>query len=259
LSVIECIYLLAQILTTVGYGDITPAKPRGQVFIGLYILFSLIVISNVMTEVVAHVAKSGQDYIKELERTMNGDIESRSVANEASLEDKVLPTRPRSLNWAPLLRSFLAYLGHVLAGCLFFYAYPGEGKTIFQGIYMSIVTLSTVGFGAYTPSTQGGKVFGAFWMVFGSVSLIKFVESFTKFLTEVRAQEKFDYASASRERDQFISDVKAKRDKFTALKQYIIKKGLAPASEIEDLEKLCDQAVQQSSGRRSSWSGRANS
>merc|ERR1712125_182797 len=33
LTIIECIYFLAQILTTVGYGDVTPAKPRGQVFV----------------------------------------------------------------------------------------------------------------------------------------------------------------------------------------------------------------------------------
>ena len=36
---------------------------------------------------------------------------------------------------------------------------------------MSIITLSTVGFGAFTSNTEAGKIFGAFWMLFGVAAL----------------------------------------------------------------------------------------
>merc|ERR1719507_925968 len=51
LTLVECVYLMSQVLTTVGYGDITPAKPRAQVFVALYVLFSLLLIANTVSEV----------------------------------------------------------------------------------------------------------------------------------------------------------------------------------------------------------------
>merc|ERR1740138_97430 len=66
LSIIECIYLMSQVITTVGYGDITPAKPRGQVFVGLYVLMSLFVIAMLVSDLVAHVMDAAQKYQQKL-------------------------------------------------------------------------------------------------------------------------------------------------------------------------------------------------
>merc|ERR1719281_1436575 len=74
-------------------------------------------------------------------------------------------------------------------GTCFFHFYPGEGKTIGQGIYMSIMTLTTVGFGAFTPVTQGGMVFGAFWMLFGVAALGGAVASFTAWTVALKKQD----------------------------------------------------------------------
>ena len=42
LTLVETIYLLSQIITTVGYGDITPSRMRGQIFVALYVFFAII-------------------------------------------------------------------------------------------------------------------------------------------------------------------------------------------------------------------------
>merc|ERR1719443_247766 len=54
LTIIECIYFMSQIITTVGYGDITPAKVRGQVFVALYVLGALSVISMLVSQLIDH-------------------------------------------------------------------------------------------------------------------------------------------------------------------------------------------------------------
>merc|ERR1719171_2788526 len=77
----------------------------------------------------------------------------------------------------PVISSAIVFCGFVLLGTSFFTLYPGENKTAGQGIYMSLITLSTVGFGAFTPTTHGGMVFGAFWMLFGVASLASLVSS----------------------------------------------------------------------------------
>merc|ERR1719201_1035810 len=54
LTTIECTYFMAQVITTVGYGDITPAKPRGQIFVGLYVLGALFIIAMVISDLTNH-------------------------------------------------------------------------------------------------------------------------------------------------------------------------------------------------------------
>merc|ERR1719352_1455436 len=62
LTVVECIYFMAQVITTVGYGDITPAKIRGQVFVGLYVLGALFIIAMLISDLTGHMVAMAKDY-----------------------------------------------------------------------------------------------------------------------------------------------------------------------------------------------------
>merc|ERR1711924_296383 len=75
LTKIECIYFMSQVITTVGYGDITPAKVRGQVFVGLYVLGAMFVISMVVSDVVNQVIESADAYKKHLHAVRTGEEE----------------------------------------------------------------------------------------------------------------------------------------------------------------------------------------
>merc|ERR1719379_1078577 len=89
----------------------------------------------------------------------------------------------------PVVGSLTSFFVFVAIGTCFFHFFPGEGKTVGQGIYMSIITLTTVGFGAFTPVTQGGMVFGAFWMLFGVAALGAAVASLTAWTVALKKQE----------------------------------------------------------------------
>merc|ERR1719157_70863 len=62
LTVVECIYFMSQVITTVGYGDITPAKIRGQVFVGLYVLGALSVIAMLISDLTKHAVDMAHEY-----------------------------------------------------------------------------------------------------------------------------------------------------------------------------------------------------
>lgn len=222
LTIVECIYLMAQILTTVGYGDITPAKPRGQVFVGIYVLCSLLFIANALSEVVhLTVEKARREFIRIAEARQqlaqqlaevaarksegrpsdgddvavgDGDREEASDTPEVTGEtDPVLRLArpPPAITYQSFAGMFVLYLFFVVLGVCFFSNYPGENKTILESIYMSVITLSTVGFGAVTPQTEAGKVFASFWMVFGSAALAGLIGSFIDLTTQIKAREKW--------------------------------------------------------------------
>merc|ERR1711971_1111540 len=43
----------------------------------------------------------------------------------------------------------------------------GYVKTFLEAFYMSVITVTTVGFGDFTPVTKLGRVIGALWMIMG--------------------------------------------------------------------------------------------
>jgi hypothetical protein len=66
-------------------------------------------------------------------------------------------------------------------GTLFYRYYPGENLTLGEAIYMSCVTLTTVGFGAIHPNTNAGRLFASVWMVVGVSATGNMVLSFTNY------------------------------------------------------------------------------
>merc|ERR1719401_618504 len=50
LCIEEAVYLVAQIVTTVGYGDITPAHPYGQVFVGCFVFMAIMLAGQMISE-----------------------------------------------------------------------------------------------------------------------------------------------------------------------------------------------------------------
>jgi len=268
LTIVECIYLMAQVLTTVGYGDITPVQTEGQIFMAFFVLFSILVMANLVSEVSLMILARSQEYadnlgqlgkeyrtvfVEEVANDQVDDIERGSTCqvlspgSTATSARTTLAARERSerratqvtethhtgfrpisprghksedvthshipipqnlssrvpvhkqwlckgappLAWESLAGAAATYIFFALLGTMFFHFYPGEGKTWFQGMYMSIITLSTVGFGAFTPNTEGGMVFGSFWMLFGSAALVSVVGSFTELCVMMKTRERW--------------------------------------------------------------------
>jgi len=177
LTLVEAVYLISQILTTVGYGDITPAFPRGQVWVGLNVIVALLLYGSMVMEVV-------------------GIVQERFAKAMAQVNTDVDSTQPLK-NWLPKVDNssfvktiaFFAFMASI--GVVFWANFPGENKTWFQAVYMSIITLSTVGFGAFSATTEAGKVFGAFWMLFGVAALGALIGGFVEWMSAQKNLQSF--------------------------------------------------------------------
>lgn len=191
LTVVECIYFMSQVITTVGYGDVTPAKIRGQVFVGLYVIGALFIIAMVMSDLTDHMVQLARDYKKRIakERAQKAreDVESGRMVRTGSLKEMVGVPKP---SLQPLLTAFAVFVIIDICWIAFFALNPKEGKTIFQALYMSVITLSSVGFGYFTPVTEPGMVFAAFFMLFGCAALVNVITSFTELMVKLNEWER---------------------------------------------------------------------
>jgi len=217
LTLVEYIYLIAQIITTVGYGDITPAYARGQVFIGFYVFVSILLIAEMVSTMAGIVMDRTKEYTKSLARNaiqrterlshhlvsrVRGTTSTADVADNQEEEEEVAPPSPRKdhewlesaapeVAYGQLAGSFSFFLFVGVAGMVFYHEYPGENKTWMEAIYMAVITLSTVGFGAVTATTECGKVFGAFWMIFGVGALGAVVSAFAQVTLQLKEKERW--------------------------------------------------------------------
>jgi len=248
LTLVEAVYLFSQIITTVGYGDITPAKPRGQVFVGIFVFFSIVLIAGMVSVLSDMIMARAASHVKEMSKSSVGveikALSPRSLEVQAAHRKAEIPV-------GPLLGALAGFCFFVLIGVLFFVHFPGENKTYFQGVYMSIITLTTVGFGAFTPVTQGGMVFGAFWMLFGVASLGAVVGAFTEYMmarkkAELRVQKKNKKLKdgqqhemdSSRSADELLSAATSDGqlvDRLGFLRYILIKKGIMEKDQVEEI------------------------
>mmetsp|Transcript_87087 Transcript_87087/g.186716 ORF Transcript_87087/g.186716 Transcript_87087/m.186716 type:complete len:472 (+) Transcript_87087:63-1478(+) len=206
LTLVETIYLMSQVVTTVGYGDITPAYTRGQVFVGLYVVFCLVLLAHVISDGMKALFERTKSYAQELSSSLLPHSGGPVAGDHKAC---AIPTSPRytlrmdapCLPYKRMIRTILVYLGFVLIGVLFYHLYPGEGKTWFEAFYMSTITLSTVGFGAFTPVTEFGLVFGAFWMLGGTASFMWMIGGISEMLITLKERETFDRQAAKKQLD----------------------------------------------------------
>jgi len=184
LTLIETFYLSSQIVTTVGYGDLTPSRPEGQVFVACYILVGVSLVAVLLGELLDRAVSksSGSGALLEKRGEGSEDAEKHPSAKSTKSTKARGPTSSqvsfvkaiagyhqdqiRHPMFA-LARSVVIFLIATVAGTLFFCFYPGEDKSIWLAFYMSCVTLTSVGFGATHPVTQGGYLFATFWMIIG--------------------------------------------------------------------------------------------
>jgi len=239
LTIVESVYFMSQILTTVGYGDITPAKPRGQVFVAFYVLFSLMTMANVISEVTEIVA--------ERSRHLATQLMEESQEMQAQVSDRTRPPalfrRPAvapKLDFRSLASALAAYVFFAVVGTLFFHFCPGEGKTVLQGVYMSVITLSTVGFGAFTPVTEYGQVFGAFWMLFGSAALVAVIGAFSDLMMQMKLRERWHATKPHEEIEEFLARAPESMSRFDFLKEVLIHRNLVDESDLAGLSAFFD-------------------
>jgi voltage-gated potassium channel Kch len=265
LSVIESLYLSVQIITTVGYGDLTPSKPEGQVFVACYILVGVTLVAVLVGELleravnrasqttpvtvpdddswsITHSHSTGSEHIARCSTSM---VASRGAHSRNSAQGK--RHEERRSNAMALLRAVGLFLFVAIVGTVFFHLYPGEDKSIWLAFYMSCVTLTSVGFGAIHPQTEGGYLFATVWMLIGVSATAHMVCTFGEFLLKQRQQVTIDLAKEElfKEMD---ADGSGTVDKLEFLKFEMVRRGHCQANEIEGILDLFHKLDRDGSG-----------
>jgi voltage-gated potassium channel len=89
----------------------------------------------------------------------------------------------------------------VLTGSIFYWRF--EDWTFFEALYFCIVTLTTVGYGDFSPTTTGTQIFTIFYILTGFGVLVALLTSVAQQYIRIKAEDKPARArlKARRQRD----------------------------------------------------------
>lgn len=180
----DAIYGMVQIITTVGYGDMTATNDVSRLLSAMYVLVAVLVLSSLVAQFSDHLVQAHSSHTRDAVETMLHPValeEESTVHSNASRRcGGLINAYLSNHELRAFFRSVFVWTAIVIIGTVFFSCCPGENKTAAEAFYMSVVTLTTVGFGDVTPSTEKGKTFATVWILVGCAAYINMAGSLSK-------------------------------------------------------------------------------
>lgn len=208
---LTCVYVMVQIVTTIGYGDFTVTHTGTKVFMGIYVILALIVLAYYFNKFVAGMVEGESSvltsYLQKIEDANDSEVHTAEAAERkyGDLNKAVVGTAGFFvvlLTGMIFFRVFehcsCSYGMGAVAGCDDSSGFEtceasgGYVKGFADVFYMSSITLTTIGFGDYQPRTVGGRLFGIAWMLVGVASTGFFLSAVSTYFFESERQAFYD-------------------------------------------------------------------
>jgi potassium channel subfamily K len=209
-TLLTSFYVFVQIVTTIGYGDVTVDDQRMKLFMAFYVLVCILLVagffSDVINQIIQHESEAFMGNLKKAGDKADGvEVPAMKIFNQGARTRLEAHRAHLKVAAAGLVFMSFVVIGTVfyatqescscsygatyIAGCIEAkcQATGGAMKGWIDSFYMSVITLTTVGFGDHSPKSIPGRIFGCFWMALGVGAFANFVAEFSKvFLTAQR-------------------------------------------------------------------------
>lgn len=254
------LYVITQIITTVGYGDMTIHNPSSKVFISFYLIALMILGSYYLNRFAQKMVDAEQEKLEERLRHLR-----KGCHHLSKVSDDVGHLIGSGVNFAiMLLFGTVFYANYEACTCSYGRAFVegciepswkdpkswevcqetgGYVKGYIESWYMSVVTLLTVGFGDHTPRSYVGRGVGIVWIIIGVMCAANFISSISQFFFSAKANRDFMKAMEMSEETFNKVDLDKsgtlQRGEFLtfALQNW----GLVPADVLDELNLLYDK------------------
>ncbi|KFK42611.1 hypothetical protein AALP_AA1G018000 [Arabis alpina] len=158
--IVDAFYFSVVTMSTVGYGDIVPLTKTTKIISIGFVIISIVLLDILINWVVDHVLALQETAILALIATRNRAIRAHIVDVENDGKMKMV--------WKLGLALCVVVTCIVVGACVLCF---GEELGFLDSVYLSVMSVTTVGYGDETFKTVGGRIFAVVWLVLSTVAM----------------------------------------------------------------------------------------
>ncbi|KAG1699473.1 hypothetical protein DVH05_012886 [Phytophthora capsici] len=252
-SVLDCVYYAMVIVTTVGYGDVIPKTTAGKAFTIFFAFYGICTIGVALGQLASWFLQRQKHVTKMATRKLLSNVENaaataRSTASFQNKEAKMLQKDQTETHWKrfqgslptwarkvfsdsnrALVHAFVPIIVSILSGLI---VGAIEGWHILDCFYYTIITITTVGFGDFSPKSPSAKLYAIFYLPLAVVSVAHGVGSI---LNEFSARSVMKTKISMKELLDMDADGDGKVSKLEYLSYMLVKLNKADQDEIDGI------------------------
>ncbi|OWM73045.1 hypothetical protein CDL15_Pgr001159 [Punica granatum] len=168
--VVDALYFCIVTMCTIGYGDITPNSPTTKLFSIMFVLVGFGFIDILLSGMVSYVLDLQENYfLRAVKQKGENYMDAKSGAGPGSYFIDVKKGRMRIRMKVGLALGVVVLCIGIGAGVMHFVERLGW----LDSLYLSVMSVTTVGYGDRAFSTFSGRIFASVWLLVSTLAVAR--------------------------------------------------------------------------------------
>jgi potassium channel subfamily K len=234
----DALYFCIITFTTTGYGDFHPTNATSKLFTCFYIIigFTIVIgsisylskyltknLETLKTSTALRILNEENDiFNQENDNSKSNDIKE-VIMHHSILYKFIKYANNKNKASIDLIIAIIVVFLVILIGALF-YTYIIDDFSFIDGIYLSTVTVGTIGYGDIYPKTENSRIFTIFYCLIGSILCAKMFGRFSKVIINYSNEKDFEIIMTTELSKEELDVMDSSNDHIISKEEFILYK-----------------------------------